>query len=151
MALGLSYATYAYLVPSTVTEVAVAWASILFLGGFLARRGKSGALVGFLTVFLPLMLAGVVLLGIVPLPSQVESASEGLAGLVTSFSEGLGLVLSASTGIILLTAAALFGAAGALIGGVGGWVGGVVLPRGSPGYVAPDPYFDAELPPPPHE
>lgn len=149
VAVALSYVTYTYLFPTTVTEVGIAGASILFLGGFLARRAKSGALVGFLLVFVPLALAGVVLMDLIPLPAWMGTWSEGVARAVESFSQDVGFVLSASLEIILLVAAALFGAAGAILAGVGGWVGGVVLPRGPPSYVAPDPYFDAEFPGPP--
>ncbi len=86
----------------------IAGIAAVFIGGFLARRAGAGALVGFLGVFLPLFLLGLLFLLMIP------TSVEGLAG--------LGTILVGLVGIVLMIVGTIFGLIGAGIGIIAGLI-----------------------------
>ncbi len=86
----------------------IAGIAAVFIGGFLARRAGAGALVGFLGVFLPLFLLGLLFLLMIP------TSIEGLAGLGAVFVGLVGLVLMIVGTILGLIAAGIGALAGAI-------------------------------------
>ncbi|MFQ5919660.1 MAG: hypothetical protein ACE5I4_06405 [Thermoplasmata archaeon] len=127
-ALGILYAAF-YLSPATypLEQTVLIGVGAIFVGGFISRGGKRGATVGFLLLFLPLLLMGVLFFGaaflgpiaeIVPaLPSQFESLALGI---------GRGMV--GALGLALIVAGFVAGIVGALIAGIGGLISGKLFP-----------------------
>ncbi len=101
----------------TLSEGALVALGAAFAGGFISRKGLRGALLGFLVLFLPLIVLGVMIL----------MGSIGAAGEV----EGVGVVIpviTAIAGIILIGFAFALGFAGLFVGGIGGWIAGKIFP-----------------------
>ncbi len=91
----------------------------VFLGGFIARKGTRGALLGFLVFFGPLMaLAVILLIGV----AGVAGTAEGLETLVP--------LIGAAAGIMLIGLALAAGIIGLIVGGIAGWISGKVFPIG---------------------
>lgn len=130
VALGSLYALFAlgpqrFGFPADLTQATLAVVGLVFLGGFLSRKGKRGAVVGFLVPFLPLFLLGILLL----------VTSLGLFGALSigtvpepvgALEETLGGVFPAVAGLAFILGAFLTGAVGLAVGGLGGWVAGKV-------------------------
>lgn len=105
----------------------------VLVGGALARGGKRGAVVGFLVLFVPLLLLGILFLlaalgwlgGVVAWgPAETFAESVALAwGAVVGLLFGL-------LGLVLIVVAFIAGVVGLVIGGVVGWISGKVLPVG---------------------
>ncbi len=127
-ALGILYVAF-YLAPTAYPfeQAALIGVGAIFVGGFISRGGKRGATVGFLLLFLPLLMVGILLFGaaflgpvaevVPPLPSEFERLALGI---------GQGMV--ATIGLALIVAGFVAGIIGALIAGVGGLISGKVFP-----------------------
>lgn len=127
-ALGILYAAF-YLYPNafSLDQAVLIGVGAIFVGGFISRGGKRGATVGFMILFLPLLITGVLLFGaaflgpiadVVPsLPSQLENLATGI---------GRGIV--GSIGLLLIIAGFVAGLIGALIAGIGGLISGKLFP-----------------------
>lgn len=109
------YAPGAY----TATQALLIALGAVFLGGALTRRGKRGAVVGFLVFFAPLMALGVLLL----------VGAAGAAGQAEGL-EALGPVIGAVAGVMLLGLAFVAGLIGLVVAGIGGWIAGKIAPLG---------------------
>ncbi|MDX1534378.1 MAG: hypothetical protein R3291_02020 [Thermoplasmata archaeon] len=127
-ALGILYLAF-YLSPTSypLEQALLIGVGAIFVGGFISRGGKRGATVGFLLLFLPLLLMGILFFGaaflgpvadIVPaLPSEFENLAVGL---------GRGMV--GALGLALIVAGFVAGIVGALIAGIGGLISGKLFP-----------------------
>ncbi len=127
-ALGILYAAF-YLSP-TAYPLELAWligVGAIFVGGFISRGGKRGASVGFLLLFLPLLLVGILLFG-AAFVGPVAEVVPALPGVFERLALGLGQGLVASVGLALIVAGFIVGLVGALIGGVGGLISGRIFP-----------------------
>ncbi len=127
-ALGILYAAfYAFPTAYPLEQTLLIGVGAVFVGGFISRGGKRGAKVGFLLLFLPLLMVGILLFGaaflgpvaevVPPLPSQFESLALGI---------GRGMV--PTDGLALIGAGFVAGIIGALIAGVGGLISGRLFP-----------------------
>lgn len=136
---------------STTTEAALVGLGVIFAGGFISRKGKRGALIGFLILFLPLLTAGILLV-LAGLGATSDSSSQGLPGVFEGLAQGLAIVVVATLGVILIVASFIIGGIGAIVGGIGGWIGGKVLPFQRPESAQEYeeyPYMGGYPPPPP--
>ncbi len=127
-ALGILYTAF-YLFPTAypLEQAVLIGVGAIFVGGFISRGGKRGAKVGFLLLFLPLLMVGILLFGaaflgpvaevVPPLPSEFERLALGI---------GQGMV--ATIGLALIISGFVAGIVGALIAGVGGLISGKVFP-----------------------
>jgi hypothetical protein len=91
----------------------------IFLGGFIARKGTRGALLGFLVFFGPLMALGIIVL------MGAVGAAGSAQGLAT-----LGPVIGAVAGIMLIGLAFVGGIIGLIVAGIAGWISGRIFPIG---------------------
>ncbi len=101
----------------TTQEFMLIGLGALFAGGFIARKGTRGALLGFLLPFVPLLV-----LGILVLMGSLSGAGDA-QGL-----EVLGPVIGVVAGAVLLGMAFVAGIIGLLVGGLAGWISGKLFP-----------------------
>ncbi len=127
-ALGILYVVF-YFSPTAypLEQAALIGVGAIFVGGFISRGGKRGAKVGFLLLFLPLLLVGILLFGAAFL-GPVAEVAPALPGVFEGLALGLGQGLVASVGLALIVAGFIVGLVGALIGGVGGLISGKIFP-----------------------
>lgn len=130
-ALGILYAAF-YLSPGAypLDQAALIGLGAIFAGGFISRAGKRGATIGFLLLFLPLLLAGI-LLFVAALLGPIPDVAPGLPGVVEGFATGIGRGVVASLGLALIIVAFIAGFIGALVGGIAGLISGKLFPLGS--------------------
>ncbi len=131
-ALGILYAAF-YLSPMAypLEQAVLIGVGAVFLGGFISRNGKRGATVGFLLLFLPLLLVGILMFGAAFL-GPIAEVAPALPGVFEGLALDLGRGLVASVGLALIVASFILGLVGALIGGVAGLISGKVLPLTPP-------------------
>ncbi|MFQ5987131.1 MAG: hypothetical protein ACE5KQ_07215, partial [Thermoplasmata archaeon] len=121
-ALGILYLAF-YLMPGAypLEQAALIGVGAIFAGGFISRGGKRGATVGFLLLFLPLFIFGILLFAAAFL-GPVAEVAPALPGVFEGLVLGLGRGLVASVGLALIVVGFIVGLVGALVGGMGGLI-----------------------------
>ncbi|MFQ6013764.1 MAG: hypothetical protein ACE5LS_09055 [Thermoplasmata archaeon] len=129
-ALGILYAAF-YLSPGTypLNQAALIAFGAIFVGGFISRGGKRGALVGFFLLFLPLLLFGILLFA-AALLGPIADVAPGLPGVFEGLAIGIGRGVVAAVGLALIIAGFVAGLVGALVGGIAGLISGKLFPLG---------------------
>jgi hypothetical protein len=134
----------------TAGQAAAIGLAAIAVGGFITRKGKRGAVLGFLLLFLPLMLLGIALVGAGLSSTDDGSAGDGIGGIAEAFGEALGRTIVIGLGLALIIISFIAGGLGAIIGGISGWTSGKLFPAGRGEYpVEQHPSFDGTGPPPP--
>ena len=106
-----------------------AWSFVIstFVAGLVAKRAKSGAIAGFLTAFIPLLAAGILLI-LSSMGITVEPVTESgifvyvLTGIASSLAATFAIVVTLILGIVLIVAGVAVGIIGAIIGAIGGFI-----------------------------
>ncbi|MFQ5908502.1 MAG: hypothetical protein ACE5JE_06740 [Thermoplasmata archaeon] len=129
-ALGILYlAFYMSPVAFPLDQAVLIGVGAVFAGGFISRGGKRGATVGFLLLFLPLFVMGILFFAAAFL-GPVGDMVPSLPGVLEGLALGIGRGVVASLGLALIVAGFVVGLLGALIGGVGGLISGKLFPLG---------------------
>ncbi|MFQ5838833.1 MAG: hypothetical protein ACE5HJ_08665 [Thermoplasmata archaeon] len=129
VAVAILFFTFSYGPQAYTTEQAGMIAlGAIFIGGFITRRGKGGAILGFVLLFVPLLIIGILLFAAGISSGSGGDYSEGIPGIAQAFGEALGRTLIVAIGLVLIIASFILGAVGAVIGGIAGWISGKIFP-----------------------
>jgi len=96
-----------------------------FIAGLIAREVGDGAASGFLTLFLPILGLGIIVI-LNALNILNAPVSGALVGLITTL---IGIIALA-IGILVIVASFIFGITGAIIGGLGGFISNKLSSKG---------------------
>jgi hypothetical protein len=104
------------------------------IGGFISRRGKRGALLGFFLPFLPLLILGLIFLSAGLTAGGDGGSGDGIGALAEAFGQAIGTVVIIALGVALIIASFIAGFVGAIVGGLAGWISGKLFPPRTPGH-----------------